>query len=79
VILADLIAWRAMRKEPPGFDPEDNDWHFQHLPPDREVFRDDKDTCIGCHRREECARRDYMCTEPGARSTASSTSRERIG
>jgi len=63
---ANLIGWRAMRKETPGFDLEDNDWSWQHVAPDREVFRNDKATCIGCHRRDECVRRDYMCTEPSA-------------
>ena len=26
---ADLVRWRVMRKEAPGFDPEDGDWHWQ--------------------------------------------------
>src|SRR5262245_27339011 len=25
----DLVRWRAMRKEAPGFDPQDGDWHWQ--------------------------------------------------
>ena len=63
-----LIAWRAMRKEAPGFDLEDGDWHWQKVLPGREVILETKDTCIGCHRRPDCVRRDYMCTEPGAAS-----------
>jgi hypothetical protein len=26
---SDLVRWRVMRKEAPGFDPEDGDWHWQ--------------------------------------------------
>lgn len=60
---ADLIEWTAMRKEPPGFDPDDADWHWQRIAaPGRHVVTDGKQTCIGCHVREECVARDYMCT-----------------
>jgi len=51
-----------MRKEEPGFDPDDNDWHWQWVEPDRSVTFDDKTTCISCHRVQECVERDYMCT-----------------
>jgi hypothetical protein len=58
----DFVRWRPMRKEAPGFDPEDGDWHWQWVEPDRTVTFDDKSTCIGCHVRPECLARDYMCT-----------------
>jgi len=58
----ELVRWRVMRKEEPGFDPEDNDWHWQWVEPDRSVTFDDKSTCISCHRVQECVDRDYMCT-----------------
>lgn len=67
---ADLARWRPMRKEAPGFDPDDGDWAWQWVSaPSRTVLLDDKATCIGCHRVEECVARDYMCTvnEPGPR------------
>jgi streptogramin lyase len=61
---ADLARWRVMRKEAPGFDPEDNDWAWQWVDaPNRSVRFNDKSTCVGCHQREECLARDYMCTE----------------
>lgn len=68
----DLIRWRVMGKESPGFDPEDGDWHWQWVETDRTVTFDDKSTCIGCHVSPECLSRDYMCTEGGdeARLTA---------
>jgi hypothetical protein len=59
----ELVRWRVMRKEMPGFDPEDGDWHWQWVEPDRSVLFDDKATCISCHRQPECVARDYMCTE----------------
>ena len=60
---ADLSRWRAMRKEAPGFDPEDGDWHWQWVDaPSRRVRFDDKETCIGCHLRPDCVERDFMCT-----------------
>ncbi len=59
----ELVRWRAMRKEAPGFDPEDGDWHWQWVEPDRSVKYDDKSTCIACHRAPECLARDYMCTQ----------------
>lgn len=62
---ADLVRWRAMRKEAEGFDPQDADWHWQWVNPDRSVLLDDKSTCIGCHVRPACTARDYMCTEEG--------------
>lgn len=62
---ADLERWRVMRKEEPGFDPEDGDWHWQWVNRDRSVLFDDKTTCIGCHIRPACVARDYMCTEEG--------------
>jgi len=62
---ADLIRWRVMRKESPGFDSEHGDWHWQWVEADRSVLFDDKATCIGCHVRSECVARDYMCTVAG--------------
>lgn len=59
----ELVRWRAMRKEEPGFDPDDNDWHWQWVEPDRSVTFDDKTTCISCHRAPACVERDYMCTQ----------------
>ncbi len=63
----DLVRWRVMRKEAPGFDAEDGDWNWQWVEHDRRVLLDDKTTCIGCHAVEECLARDYMCTVPGER------------
>ena len=60
---ADLVRWRAMRKEEPGFDAEDGDWHWQWVDaPSRHVRFDDKETCIACHVQPDCLARDYMCT-----------------
>lgn len=60
----DLVRWRAMRKEAPGFDDEHGDWHWQWVDaPGRGVRFDDKTTCIGCHLEPACVARDYMCTE----------------
>lgn len=61
----ELIRWRPMRKEAPGFDPEDGDWAWQWVNKDRMVLLNDKATCINCHRHAECVARDYMCTENG--------------
>src|SRR5262245_35909346 len=61
---ADLVRWRVMRKESPGFDQVDNDWAWQWVDaPSRTVRFNDKTTCVGCHQREACKARDYMCTE----------------
>ncbi|HVM96806.1 MAG TPA: hypothetical protein VMT89_10470, partial [Candidatus Acidoferrales bacterium] len=57
-----LIRWRAMRKESPGFDPVDGDWHWQWVEKDRSVTFNDKATCIGCHTVPACLERDHMCT-----------------
>ncbi len=59
---ADLIGWRVMRKEDPGYDPQDGDWHWQHLNAERQVLYNTKATCIGCHVAPECLARDHMCT-----------------
>jgi sugar lactone lactonase YvrE len=59
---ANLIRWRAMGKQSPGFDPVDGDWHWQWVEADRSVTFDDKSTCIACHVRPECLARDHMCT-----------------
>ena len=64
---ADLVRWSAMRKESPGFDSQDGDWHWQRVDaPSRHVACDDKNcpafSCIGCHRNPDCVARDYMCT-----------------
>jgi hypothetical protein len=61
---AVLVQWRAMRKESPGFDPGDGDWHWQRVLSDRRVVEDAKASCIGCHRDPDCTARDYMCMEP---------------
>lgn len=59
----ELVIWRAMRKEAPGFDPADGDWAWQWVDaPTRAVRFNDKDTCIACHRADECVARDFMCT-----------------
>jgi hypothetical protein len=60
---ARLVRWRAMRKEEPGFDPADGDWHWQWVAASHKVVFDDKSTCIGCHAASECVARDYMCQE----------------
>jgi sugar lactone lactonase YvrE len=57
-----LVGWRAMRKDTPGYDPIDGDWHWQKVSPQRVVVFDTKDTCIGCHTAPECLVRDHMCT-----------------
>lgn len=57
----DLTLISAMRKEDPGFDSEDRDWHFQEVTPsDRRVVNNSKTDCTECHR--TCEDRDYMCT-----------------
>ena len=60
--LNSLVRWRAMRKEAPGFDAVDGDWHWQWVEPNRSVTFNDKSTCISCHVRPECLARDHMCT-----------------
>jgi hypothetical protein len=62
---SELLRWRPMRKEDPGFDPEHGDWAWQWVNADRSVLFNDKTTCIGCHLEPECVARDYMCTENG--------------
>jgi DNA-binding beta-propeller fold protein YncE len=62
---SELLRWRVMRKEAPGFDPVDGDWHWQFLTSRREVIYNDKSTCITCHHEPDCVRRDYMCALPG--------------
>jgi hypothetical protein len=60
----ELVYWAVMKKEAPGYDPEDNDWRFQESgAPDRRITIDGKASCIECHRATECVERDYMCTE----------------
>jgi hypothetical protein len=60
-----LEQWRVMRKEPPGFDPNAGDWHWQRvLANGRQVVEDSKASCIGCHSVPECFERDYQCTHP---------------
>ncbi len=69
--LANLVSWSAMRKEAPGFDPVDGDWHWQRLPAPGSTVQTclRKDDCpgftctsSGCHRLPDCLARDYMCT-----------------
>lgn len=65
---AELVSWSVMRKESPGFDSEDGDWHWQYVnAPDRAVTCNDKHcpgfSCVtACHSNTECVARDYMCT-----------------
>jgi hypothetical protein len=59
-----LVRYSVMRKEAPGFDPGDGDWHWQYVAPDRRVTDDRKTTCLPCHNVQECLARDYMCTVP---------------
>jgi len=62
----DSIArWSVMRKEPPGFDPQAGDWQWQRISKDGTIIANGKATCIGCHARPACLRRDFMCTEAG--------------
>jgi hypothetical protein len=58
----ELLRWRVMRKEEPGFDPQDGDWHWQWVDRGGRVRFNDKTTCIGCHVPPDCLARDYMCT-----------------
>jgi hypothetical protein len=65
---AELVRWAAMRKEAPGFDPEDADWRWQRVnAPSRAVECEGKlcptFPCLGCHSAQSCLDRDYMCTE----------------
>jgi hypothetical protein len=62
---ANFLQWRALRKEAPGFDPVDGDWHWQWVNADRSVRFNDKSTCIACHIAPECLARDHMCTVAG--------------
>jgi hypothetical protein len=62
---ANFLQWRALRKEAPGFDPADGDWHWQWVNADRSVRFNDKSTCIACHTAPECLARDHMCTVAG--------------
>jgi hypothetical protein len=65
-----IMSWSAMRKETPGFDPIDGDWHWQRVAaPSRSIICAAKDDCpgftctsAGCHHLPECLARDYMCT-----------------
>jgi sugar lactone lactonase YvrE len=62
---SELLRWRVMRKEAPGYDAPAGDWHWQWLTPRREVVYDNKDTCISCHLQPDCVVRDFMCAHPG--------------
>jgi len=64
-----LARWSVMRKEEPGFDPVDADWHWQRIRTDGSLFIDGKATCISCHRVSSCKIRDYMCLEAGVTTT----------
>ena len=59
---SELGKWAVMRKEAAGFDSLHGNWIWQELLSDRSVLTDSKMNCIGCHRRDECVSRDYMCT-----------------
>lgn len=62
---ARITQWWAMRKEPPGFDTTDGDWHWQLvLREPHIVFTDGKTNCIGCHSVAGCLERDHVCTPP---------------
>lgn len=58
---SELGKWAVMRKEAAGFDSLHGNWIWQELLSDRSVLTDSKMNCIGCHRRDECVSRDYMC------------------
>ena len=60
---SELGIWSVMRKEAAGFDADDGDWHWQDVLADRSVENDTKARCIGCHRRDDCVVRDYMCAQ----------------
>ena len=68
-----LVQWRAMRKETPGFDPVDGDWHWQRVSLQRVVIFDTKDTCISCHAAPDCLVRDHMCTVDNNNPTPTET------
>lgn len=62
-----LRAWTVMRKEPAGYDPAHNDWHWQRVrASDRAVLVDGRvASCIDCHRTQQmgaCVLRDWQCT-----------------
>ena len=57
----ELVRWRVMRKEEPGFE-IDGDWSWQWVDRGGRVVFNDKATCIVCHQEAECLARDYMCT-----------------
>lgn len=60
----DLHVWAVMRKESPGFDPDNNDWDWiEYAAPGRTRTSFVKQLCIDCHRDPDCVARDYMCTE----------------
>ena len=76
---ADLVSLSVMGKQAPGFDPADNDWHWQWVEATSgNVVCDGKlctnvqrSACVsaGCHRLTECVARDYMCTQEDPRGT----------
>ena len=62
-------ALAAMRKEAPGFDPEDGDWHWQRVEAPSRAGHVQRQGLSGLPlrrlppRRRACLARDYMCTE----------------
>jgi hypothetical protein len=59
-----------MRKEPPGYDPAHNDWHWQRLDAAGKVLVDGPGTgtvasCSSCHvTTAYCRAHDFTCAEP---------------
>ncbi len=46
----DLDGYTVMRREPPGYDPESGDWHWQRLDTNRRVTEDGLvERCRSCH------------------------------
>lgn len=62
----NLIGYTVMRKEPAGYWPAANDWHWQRLDAKRKVLEDGKlaKSCASCHQ-SHCdppAGYDFTCT-----------------
>ena len=59
----ELVRWRVMRKEAPGYSPAGGDWHWQRLDKKRGVVEDGAvEICARCHL--ACKDRDFTCTDP---------------
>ena len=62
----NLIGYTVMRKEPAGYWPAANDWHWQRLDANRKILEDGKlaKSCASCHQ-SHCdppAGYDFTCT-----------------